>query len=64
MDRKGEAFTVDLDLKPALDEKTLDERLLRDFEKYANRDFSHALDDLLPRSMIPVVIKRRWDSGR
>lgn len=56
--RKDDAFTVDLDLKPALDEKTLDERLLRDFEKYANRDFSHALDDLLPRSMIPVVVKR------
>ena len=56
--RKDEAFTVELDLKPALDEKTLDERLLRDFEKYANRDFSHALDDLLPRSMIPVVVKR------
>lgn len=63
MDRKGEAFTVDLDLKPALDEKTLDERLLRDFEKYANRDFSHALDDLLPRSMIPVVIKRSGIPG-
>ena len=60
---KGEAFTVDLDLKPALDEKTLDERLLRDFEKYANRDFSHALDDLLPRSMIPVVIKRSGIPG-
>ena len=63
MDRKGEAFTVDLDLKPALDEKTLDERLLRDFEKYANRDFSHALDDLLPRSMIPVVIKQSGIPG-
>ena len=58
MGRMDEAFTVDLDLKPALDEKTLDERLLRDFEKYANRDFSHALDDLLPRSMIPVVVRR------
>ena len=63
MDRKGEAFTVDLDLKPALDEKALDDRLLRDFEKYANRDFSHALDDLLPRSMIPVVIKRSGIPG-
>ena len=58
MGRKDETFTIDLDLKPALDEKALDERLLRDFEKYANRDFSHALDDLLPRSMIPVVVKR------
>lgn len=56
-------YRVEIDLKPALDEKTLDERLLRDFEKYANRDFSHALDDLLPRSMIPVVIKRSGIPG-
>ena len=56
--RKADSYTVELDLKPALDEQTLDERLLRDFEKYANRDFSHALDDLLPRSMIPVIVKR------
>ena len=54
----SQKYRVEIDLKPALDEKTLDERLLRDFEKYANRDFSHALDDLLPRSMIPVVIAR------
>ena len=56
-------YRVEIDLKPALDEKTLDERLLRDFEKYANRDFSHALDDLLPRSMIPVVIRRSGIPG-
>ena len=56
-------YRVEIDLKPALDEKTLDDRLLRDFEKYANRDFSHALDDLLPRSMIPVVIKRSGIPG-
>ena len=54
----GETYTVDIDLKPALDEKTLDDRLLRDFEKYKNRDFANALDDLLPRSMIPVMIRR------
>ena len=47
-----------IDMKPALDEKTLDRRLLSDFEKYCNRNFSHALSDLLPAKMIPVVIKR------
>ena len=45
-----------IDLKPALDEKTLDERLLSDFAKYRNKDFCHALDDLLPQKMIPVMI--------
>jgi predicted Rossmann fold flavoprotein len=46
-----------IDLKPALDEKTLDARILSDFEKYHNRDFVHALDDLLPRKLIPEVIR-------
>jgi predicted Rossmann fold flavoprotein len=45
-----------IDLKPALDEKTLDARLLSDFEKYRNKDFCHALDDLLPKKLIPVII--------
>ena len=45
-----------IDLKPALDEKKLDLRILRDFEKYSNRDFSNALGDLLCRLLIPVVI--------
>lgn len=52
------SYIVRLDLKPALDEKTLDARILRDFEKYQNKDFSNALGDLLPRLMIPVMIKR------
>ena len=57
MDEK-QSYTVDIDLKPALDEKKLDERLLRDFEKYRNRDFGNALSDLLPRAMIPVAVAR------
>jgi predicted Rossmann fold flavoprotein len=47
-----------IDLKPALDEKKLDMRILRDFDKYSNRDFSNALGDLLSKTMIPVVIKK------
>lgn len=45
-----------IDLKPALDVKQLDQRLLRDFEKYSNRNFGNALGDLLPQKLIPVVL--------
>lgn len=56
--REKDQYIVDIDLKPALDEKKLDERILRDFEKYQNRSFENALCDLLPRSLIPVVVHR------
>lgn len=56
--RPGARYVADIDLKPALDEKKLDERILRDFEKYQNREFENALADLLPRTMIPVVVRR------
>lgn len=49
-------YQLHIDLKPALDEKQLDTRLLRDFEKYHNRDFCNALHDLLPQKLIPVVV--------
>ena len=51
-------YTAHIDLKPALEEKVLDERILSDFRKYANKDFANALDDLLPRKMIPVFLKK------
>ncbi|MBP3305860.1 MAG: NAD(P)/FAD-dependent oxidoreductase [Oscillospiraceae bacterium] len=47
-----------IDLKPALDEGKLDARILRDLEMYRNRSMENALTDLLPRSMIPVVLRR------
>jgi len=47
-----------IDLKPALDQNKLDERILRDFAKYQNKLFKNALDDLLPKSLIPEIIKR------
>lgn len=53
-----ERYHVLIDLKPALDERTLDARLLRDFTKYANREIQNALDELLPRLMVPVVVER------
>ena len=45
------------DYLAALDEKKLDARILRDFEKYCNRDFANALDDLAARSMTPVLVR-------
>lgn len=54
---KGDCRLV-LDLKPALDEGKLDARILRDLEMYQNRSMENALTDLLPRSMIPVVLRR------
>ena len=55
---KGEGCRLDIDLKPALDEGKLNDRILRDIEMYQNRAMENALTDLLPRSMIPVVLHR------
>ena len=49
-------YVAHIDLKPALDEKTLDARLLSDFSKYKNRDLINSLDDLLPQKMIAPFI--------
>ncbi|MBN2882967.1 MAG: NAD(P)/FAD-dependent oxidoreductase [Clostridia bacterium] len=45
-----------IDLKPALDEEKLDKRLIRDFAENSRKDFSNALDNLLPRKLIPVIV--------
>jgi len=50
-------YRLEIDLKPALDEQTLDKRLLSDFEKHANQDFCNALSDLLPQKLIPVMVE-------
>ena len=55
---KGEGCALVIDLKPALEENKLDDRILRDLELYQNRAMENALTDLLPRSMIPVVLRR------
>ena len=49
---------LEIDLKPGLTAEKLDERLLRDFSENINRDFTNALDALLPQKLIPVVIER------
>ena len=46
-----------IDLKPSLSFEQLDKRILRDFEKNINKIYKHALDDLLPKKMIPVIIE-------
>lgn len=55
---KGEGCRLVIDLKPALDETKLNDRILRDLDMYKNRAMENALTDLLPRSMIPVVLRR------
>ena len=45
-----------IDLKPALDDEELDRRILRDFEKFKNKEFKNSLDELLPKKIIDSVI--------
>ncbi len=56
--KEGKEYTVSIDMKPALSFEELDKRLLKDFEKYANKDIKNALDDLLPKKMIPIILNR------
>ncbi len=51
-------YRMEIDLKPGLTEEQLDKRLLRDFSQNLNRDIINSLGALLPRKMIPVVLKR------
>ena len=50
-------YRLEIDLKPALDEKKLDARILRDFEKYSNKEFKNALCELAGHTMIPVLVQ-------
>jgi hypothetical protein len=59
-----EGFRIEIDLKPGLDEKALDNRILRDFGKYPARELGNALGDLLHKRMIPVIIKLGELDGR
>lgn len=55
--KKKGCFRVSIDLKPALSLEQLDHRLLRDFDKNINKIFANTLDELLPKKMIPVIIR-------
>ena len=56
-DTTKENYKISIDLKPALDEEKLDKRIQKDFQKYTNKKFEKALDDLLPKKLIPIIIK-------
>lgn len=47
-----------VDMKPALSSEKLEDRILRDFKKYQNKEIKNALNDLLPQKMIPVIIRK------
>ena len=51
------SYRITIDLKPALSHEELDRRVVRDFEKYSNREFINALNELLPRLLIPVIVR-------
>lgn len=49
-------YRLEIDLKPALDEKTLDKRIQKDFSEFSNKDFINSLSKLLPKKFIPVIV--------
>ncbi len=55
--QKTDNIIVKIDLKPALDEKTLINRINRDLTEAKNKLFKNSLNDLLPKSLIPFIIK-------
>ena len=62
-DFEKDSYTAVIDLKPALDETTLDKRLLRDLAEEQNRDMQNVLGGLLPRLMIPVALEKTGIPG-
>ena len=55
---KNKKIVLSIDFKPALSEEKLDERILRDFAEFKNKQFKNSLDKLLPQKLIPVIIER------
>lgn len=56
-DAENNSYSLVIDLKPALDEAALDARILRDFGEFINKDFINSLSKLLPKKLIPVIVK-------
>lgn len=54
---KKKYININIDLKPALTEEQLDDRIIRDFKEFKNKQFKHSLDKLLPQKMIPIIVK-------
>lgn len=55
-DIRPRRYKAEIDLKPALDDETLDRRILSDFKKYSNKNYSNALSDLLPSKLVSVFV--------
>lgn len=49
-------YYIKIDLKPALNLEQLDKRIVRDFDKFKNKNFSNSLDNLLPKKLIPIIV--------
>ena len=64
MQKEIELYRIAIDLKPALDTETLDGRILRDLGKYSAKDTKNAFVDLLPHTLIPVILKLADIDGR
>ncbi len=54
---RKESLKLEIDLKPALSEEQLDQRVLREFEQYKNKQFKNAVHKLFPAKLIPVMIE-------
>ena len=58
MRRFGEVkYRIEIDLKPALDENTLDQRILRDLKKHQNKELHNALYELVPHALVPELLR-------
>ncbi len=55
--KKPEGCKVSIDLKPALSPEKLDARILRDFEKHSRKHLVNGMEELLPKALIPVVLR-------
>lgn len=55
--KNGEDISIKIDLKPALSECELDDRILRDFAEVINKDFANSLGKLLPTKLIPIIVE-------
>ena len=55
---KNKKIVLSIDFKPALSEEKLDERILRDFTEFKNKQFKNSLDKLLPQKLIPIIIEK------
>jgi predicted Rossmann fold flavoprotein len=51
------SYRMEIDLKPGLSMVQLDARILRDFTENSNKDFFNSLGALLPRKLIPIVVR-------